>query len=172
MKKPVLVLGALLLALTSCGTGDEETAAESLRAEITANSTMAGGASVTDDEAGCIADGTVEEVGVQQLKKYQILTDDLKVNQGIENVEMSASDAEALAAVFVDCIDVEALFEEQFTEGAGAAADLSAKQKDCIADAVTEDEVAKVLAASFQGKQNDAYADLQKQMMECALDAK
>lgn len=170
VKKSLVALSALLL-LASCGEDDAEVAAKSLRSEIVANSSVATSSSITEEEAGCVADGMVEGIGVEQLQDYDILTEDLKVNQGIENVEMDEGDADALADVFIDCIDTEALFENQLASGSTSAA-LTADQQDCVSDAVTEDVIKEILAASFQGKRNDAYAGLQEQMMDCALQEK
>ena len=38
-----------------------------------------------------------------------------------------------------------------------------------MSDAVTEDVIKEILATSFQGKQDGAYAALQDQMMDCAV---
>lgn len=169
MKKSFAVSAALgaVLVLASCGSDDAETAAKNLRSEIAANSTVAA-AGVGEEEADCVADGMVERIGVDQLRDYDILTRDLKVNQGIENVEMSNADADALADVFVGCLDVEALFAKQLAAGSTAAA-LTADQQECVAETVDEDVVKGILRSGFKGDKDGAYAALQEQMMECAL---
>ena len=169
MKKSFALTSALsaLLLLASCGNDDAETAAKNLRSEIVANSAMASTTSITEEQADCVADGMVERIGVDDLRDYDILTKDLKVNQGIENVEMGRGDADALADILIECIDIEALFEKQFTAGTTAAA-LTADQQDCVGKAVTEDVIRKILTSTFQGEKNGAYAALQDQMMECA----
>jgi len=160
----------VLLALPSCGYDgrDASTATKNLRAEIVANSAVAGTTSVTDDQAGCIAHGMVEQVGIPQLQEYDILTEDLKVNKGIENVRMSSSDAGSLADVFLGCVDVEELFQKQFAAGTTASA-LSVPQQTCVGDTVTEDVIRDILTDAFQGKQNDASARLQDQIVQCAV---
>ncbi len=171
MKKSAGVVCALLLSLTACGGGGEDaTAKASLKAEIL-KSGGAGSASVNKTQAGCIADGTVDKIGTDKLKKYGILTDSGKVDKSINNVKMSGPDADKLAGVFVGCIDTEALFEKQFLAGAGDK--MTAAQKKCITDAVDSDAVKKILSASFQGDtSNTAYADLTKKMVACAVPSK
>ncbi len=171
MTKRSAALGALaVLLLSACGSTDAGAAKAStnLRAEIVANSSVGGATSVTDEQAGCIADGMVERVGVGTLQDYEILDDSLSVDQGIEDVQMSAADADRVADVFLSCVDVEALVEKQFAAG-GTAAALSARQQRCVSDAVTDDVIRVILAAGFQGKRNDAYDRLQEEITECAV---
>lgn len=170
MKKTVGVLSATLIALsslTACGGGDDDaTAAKNLKAEILDNATVGGSTTeITDEQAGCIADGTVAEIGVEQLQEYEILKDDLEINKSIENVQLSAGDADSLAGVFVDCINVEKLFEDQFS---GTSSGLTKKQRKCITDAIDEDAIRTILAASFQGKQDSASTELQNTLVKCA----
>ena len=79
---------------------------------------MASTTVITEEQADCVADGMVERIGVDRLRDYDILTEDLKVNQGIENVELARATPTPLADVFVDCIDIEALFEKQLAPAA------------------------------------------------------
>ena len=69
---------------------------------------------------------------------------------------MAAGDADELAAVFVDCIDAEALFEQQFLDCSWPAKP-SAEVEECVAEAVDTGSVVQVLSASFQGRETPAF---------------
>jgi hypothetical protein len=173
----------LLAVLTGCGgdggkdadsstrlSEDEQKAAENLSAQIIRSGSMSqpeSESSVTKEQAGCIAEGAVAEVGLAELQEYGIVTKDLLVNKSIQGVEMNAQHADALAGVFVECIDAEALFEDRFLAGLpkrGSEQDRRA----CVQEAVSVDAVQKVLAASFRGARADAYADMQQAVSSCA----
>ena len=170
----VALVCAGTLALGGCGGGepaaqlsaDEQTAADNLGAQIVTSGSVAGKDTVTAVEAGCVADGTVEEVGLSELQGYGIVTADLKVNKGIQGVEMSAEHADALAGVFVECIDTEKLFEEQLLASAGSG-ELTGKQEQCVRTAVDEKAVARVLSLSFQGETTGLYDELEKELAAC-----
>ncbi len=181
MKRALAALPAVLLVLSGCGgdgddppasslSADEQTAADNLAAQIVRSGSVSGqGAAegaVTDEQSTCIAEGAVSEIGLPALQDYGIVTDDLLVNKDIQGVKMSAGDADALAAVFVDCIDAEALFEGQFLTALGA--EDSAEVKKCVEDAVDLDSVLDVLSASFEGRNTPAYDQLRKKVGACS----
>lgn len=189
MKSARVAVGtaALLLAtLAGCG-GDEEastsslgedeqTAADNLASQIVRSGSMSGQGTgegaVTEAQAGCIAEGAVAEVGLGSLQDYGIVTEDLLVNKSIQGVEMEAADADALAGVFVACIDAEALFEKRFL--AGLRADTPKKGRPgpqaqrCVEKAVGVGAVEKILSASFQGRSTRAYGKLERKVAACA----
>jgi hypothetical protein len=175
----VLVLGALTGCAGDDGTAteestsslsaDEQEAADNLAFQIIRSGDMSGNDSespVGEEEAGCIAEGAVTEVGLAELQEYGIVTEDLLVNKGIQGVEMNAEHADALAGVFVDCIDAEALFEKRFL--AGLPGEANKDERECVEEAVSVDAVRKVLSASFQGGRAPAYAAMQKAVSSCA----
>jgi hypothetical protein len=181
----VLVPAAVLALtmLTGCGgeesapessmSKDEQTAAENLASQIVRSGSMAGGGSsrnaVTDEQATCIAEGAVTEVGLEELQSYGIVTEELLVNRSIQGVEMGQVDADALAGVFVDCIDAEALFEERFLNELPSGGS-EKEQRACVEEAVTADGVQEVLSASFQGRTSPTYGELQRAVTACGDD--
>jgi hypothetical protein len=186
-KRALTLVSAAVLLLTACGggdstddptdggtastlTADEQTAADNLAAQIIRSGDVSGkgadDSGISDDQARCIAEGAVAEVGLANLQDYGILTDDLLVNKDIQGVEMSADDADALAGVFVDCIDAEALFEKQFLAATGSGK--SDKVRKCIDKAVDEAAVRGALSASFQGRSTAQSEQLTKQVSECS----
>ncbi len=178
MKKTVAVLCAAMFALTACGGGDEPTAEERLagqesaeakkniKASLLEGDAALAGAKVTDKQAGCVSDGMVDGVGVEKLQEYKLLDDQLKINKDAQPSDMETADAEALAAVFVDCVDMEEMFEQQFATGA-AADQLTKKQQTCLKDAVDSEVIEKALADTFQGKEANPAGELQGDLMAC-----
>jgi hypothetical protein len=167
----------LLVALTGCGgtadearsstlTDDEQTAADNLAAQITRSGEVSGSDNpVTDEEAACVAEGAVSEVGLDGLQGYGIVTEDLLVDKSIQGVEMEPDDAKALAGVFVECVDAEGLFEERFLASLSPAQ--ADKARDCVEHAVDADTVRSILAASFEGHRSDSSSSLQKKVSAC-----
>ena len=174
---PALVLA--LATLTGCGgedepdesslSTDEQTVADNLASQIVRSGSMAGGGSVTDEQASCIGEGAVTEVGLEELQSYGIVTEELRVDRSIQGVEMEKDDADALAGVFVDCIDAEALFEERFLEQLPTGGSKQ-ERRACVEDAVGVGAVQKVLSASFQGRSTRAYGELQRDVAACGDD--
>ena len=178
MAVPTVLLA--LGALAGCGGGDgadpdestsslsddEQAAADNLASQIVRSGKVSESDSVDKEQAGCIAEGAVAEVGLAELQEYGIVTDDLLVNKSIQGVEMNAEHADALASVFVDCIDAEGLFEDRFLAGLperGTHED----RRECVKEAVSVEEVRKVLAASFQGGRSPSYAAMQQAVSSC-----
>lgn len=170
----------LLTALAGCrdepdgdsGSGfgaDEQTAADNLAAQIMRSESISGRASenaVTEDQATCIAERAVSDVGLETLQGYGIVTEELLVNRQITGVEMGADDADTLAVVFVECIDAEALFEDQLLAGApGTPTD---EQRLCVEELVDIDSVRAILSTSFQGRTSGVYARLQDEVSQCS----
>lgn len=171
-----LVGATALLCLTACGggsddeqkslSGDEQKAADNLAAQIEKTGNVGTEQAVTADQAKCVGEGTVRRIGLDALESYGILQKDLSVNKGIQGVKLKPKDADSLAAVFVDCIDAEKLFEKQFLRNAGGDK-TSDEQRTCIEDAVDPKSVQQVLSLSFQGQTNQVYTDLQRRLAAC-----
>lgn len=154
-------LVALVLVLAGCGGGGDDDVKKAIADELSSSS--GAGLDLSKSEAECIADGMVDEVGVDQLKEYGIVTDDGDVDKSPDDVEMSTDDADATASAFVDCVDVQELMMGQIpTEGMDDA------MQACVEEAMSEDVIHDVLAASFAGEDLDAaFPDLATTMQEC-----
>jgi hypothetical protein len=163
--KTVAVLCAVLFALTACGGGDGETARDNLKESLLDQGTGVPGVDVTEEQAGCVSDGMVDEIGVEKLQEYKLLDDELKVLKDAPMNDWAPEDAEVLAGVFVDCIDVDAMLEERFASGAGAQ--LTDEQRACLTDAVDPAVMERVLADTFQGKGADTQGHVQDDIMAC-----
>jgi mevalonate kinase len=178
MRKTAAVLCAALLALTACG-GDETSepqaentvsaedtkAKENIKASVLDNATeVVGGASLTEEQAECFADGLVDDVGVEKLQEYKLIDENYEMSENAQPTNMSQEDAEATAAVVTGCVDVKGLVQDQINSDAGQQ--LTEEQAACITDAIDEEKVEAGLAATFQGlegKENpleDSMGDL------------
>jgi hypothetical protein len=173
VKKSVAVLCAALFALTACGGGndteaDPETAEakENIKASLLEEGGNLAGTEVTDEQAGCVSDGMVDEVGVDKLQEYKLIDEEFKISKDAQPTDMEQGDAEAMAAVFTDCVDMEELFEEQFSTGP-MADQLTDEQQTCLKDAVDDEVIESALADTFQGKQADPAEGVQADLMAC-----
>jgi hypothetical protein len=168
MMKMAAVLCAAVLTLTACGNGDDDKAKENIKSAVLEDegTGLTGGTKPTEEQATCISDGMVDDVGVEKLQEYKLLDKDLKINDEANPTDMEEGDADALAGVFVDCIDVEEMFAAQFGSG---EKELPAEAQDCIKDAIDEDAMKDGLSASFQGKEDEGFAKMQEEMMTCVM---
>ena len=168
MKKMAAVLCAAVLTLTACGNGDDDKAKENIKAAVLEEegTQLTGGTKPTEEQADCISDGMVDEVGVDKLQEYDLLNEDLEINDEANPTDMEEGDADALAGVFVDCIDVEEMFAAQFGEG---EQELPAEAQDCIKEAIDEDAMKDGLSASFQGEEDEGFTAMQEEMMACVM---
>lgn len=170
MKLKHAVPAALLLVssglLAGCGSDDDETASKNIKASILKEEVA--GAELSDDQAGCLSDEIVAEIGVDQLKEYGLLNDDLKVDEQLTDAKLEAEDADAMATAFVDCVDAEKLIEEQFS---AAASGMTPEQQECIKEALDEDAVKTILSATFQGNQDEIPAEIRDSFTACVTPA-
>ncbi len=168
MKKMAAVLCAAVLTLSACGNGDDDKAKENIKAAVLEDegTELTGGTKPTEEQADCISEGMVDDVGVEKLQEYELLNEDLEINDEANPDDMSEGDADALAGVFVDCIDVEEMFADQFGSG---EEELPAEAQECIKDAIDEDAMKDGLSASFQGKEDEGFATMQQEMMACVM---
>jgi hypothetical protein len=168
MKKMAAVLCAAVLTLSACGNGDDDKAKENIKSAVLEDegTELTSGTKPTEEQADCISDGMVDDVGVEKLQEYELLNDDLEINDDANPTDMDEGDADALAGVFVDCIDVEEMFASQFGSG---EEELPAEAQDCITEAIDEDAMKDGLSASFQGKEDEAFQSMQEEMMACVM---
>jgi hypothetical protein len=157
----------LALATSCSDDSEEERAAAALQAEMVANAGMTSRQPVDASRTGCVADGMVRQLGVGTLQRYRLLTDDLRADESIEGVQMSAEDADALAGVFAECMDVERMMERQIISGLDLPPRQRRKAVRCVRDRVGADQVVRIMAAEFQGTANPVFQRLQDDLRAC-----
>ena len=101
---------------------------------------------------------------MDQLKKYGLVDDKLKVDEQLTNVKLKKDDADAMAASFTTCVNAEELIEKQFSQAASGMTD---KQQQCIKDVLTKDKVESILSLTFQGKESEIQGDLRDDLVKC-----
>lgn len=160
---------ALALSISSCSdSSDEERAAAALRADMVANAGMTTGRAVNAGQTICVAEAIVEQIGVEGLQEYNLLTEDLRADESIEGVQLSKKDARALAQVFTDCMDVERLMERQIIRELDLPARQQRRAARCVRQGVTADQVTRTMALEFQGADdNPVFKRLRADLRSC-----
>jgi len=173
---------ALLLTVTACGggssgggsssggsssNGDDQKAAAAISAGVMKlqNSTTGAGPLTVDRKgADCFGKGIVDEVGVAQLKKYGVLTDDLKTGKDITKLAMSAKDAKASADVLANCVDLESSIKKALASQVGK---LDPKVRRCLDRVLTEQAMHGVFVEIFEGNSQRAGGKLVAALRDC-----
>jgi hypothetical protein len=164
MKRSILSVAlASLLVLSACGSNEDEQAKSSI-SDYMAKQQPGQQASMKKKDADCIADGMVDGIGVDQLKKYKVLNDDASFNNDVKGLKMSKDDSEVLADTYMKCTDVVKSFK---TQAASTPAGQTAEGKKCLDETVTEDNIRTMLVASFSGDQQSAMK-FQTDLMKCS----
>ena len=166
ISRPTVLLAALLLPLTACGGGDDDAkAAKAISDSIMeSQEDQAGGAqmfTMPREDADCIGEGFVDQIGTEQLQEYGFLNEDLTAAEDFTDVKMSEEDAGSAADTLIECADVEQMMSE-------AMGEVDAKTRECFEEVLTEDALRSVFTKMFSGKQDEAGQELIQPMMECA----
>jgi hypothetical protein len=156
-----VLCASLLFTLSACGDGDDDKATAALSKSLRQND-GAGDFQLSQKQADCVAENMVDNVGTDDLQKYGILNEDMKVEKEVGNVKMSEGDAKGAADAMTDCVDAVDLVVKALGDSAGKAAG------DCLRDKLKEDDIHDFFQALFQGDQDAASKQLMEPMMGCA----
>ena len=151
---------ALVLALGACGSGDDGKAADAISESLTAENDEV--FKVTDEQADCVGEGFVDDIGIDKLTEYGILTEDLEATDEALDITMEQADAEAAAAVLVGCTDAAKLFSDAMFQGE----DIPAEAQACIDEALTDDVIEDFFTATF-AKDEAQAAEAMTPLQEC-----
>lgn len=165
-----LVVALLLPALTACGDSgetDRERAVAALKAEMVGNAAMTTGRRLDDEQTTCVASGAVDTLGVDTLRSYELLTDDLRPGRPIEGVTLRPEDANALAEVFADCLDVEQLMEREIISRLDMSAARERVATRCVRSIVATEDVVRTLSLEFQSADNPVFEELLGELRRC-----
>ncbi|HSV39098.1 MAG TPA: hypothetical protein VLI04_10085 [Nocardioidaceae bacterium] len=155
MKKAASSL-VLLLLLTGCGlSGDDKTAAENIGTGIAAGDTP-----LSDEESNCFAEKLVDALGVDKLKEYKVVGDDLEYGDDLGTTAMDDGDAEAAADAFVDCVDIETQLAELTVE--------QGEQLDCITEKLDDATYRALMKATFK-LDSAAVQEAMAPIQECRM---
>jgi len=115
---------------------------------------------VTQDQADCVGEGMVEDIGTDQLVEYGSITEDNEASDGLESVKMSEGDAHSAADVMQDCADIKEIFT-------GAMGDLHEEAQTCIDEKLTNDILNEFLVSVFMDDQDAGNEGLMGALTEC-----
>jgi hypothetical protein len=147
----------MALSLSACG-NDEQAASEAIAAWVMEGSDE--GSGVTRQGADCVGDGMVEEIGIDKLIEYRILTEDLEVSKGLDNVEMSRADAGSAAEVMMDCADVKQIYTS-------ALGDLTEDARACVEENLGDQVIHEFLVARFMDELEEGQQAVVTALQEC-----
>ena len=156
--RTITAVGVLALALAACGGSDDEVASKAIADSImdSNNATF----EVTQDQADCVGEGMVDDIGTDKLVEYGIITEDIKASDGLETVKMSEGDAQAAADTMQDCADIKEIFT-------GAMGELPEEAQTCIDEKLTEDVLNEFLVSVFMDDQDAGTEGLMGALTEC-----
>jgi hypothetical protein len=152
------VAAVLALALTSCG-NDDEAASKAIAAGVMDSNDDT--FKVTQEQADCLGDGMVDEIGTDQLVEYGLITEDMKQSEGIDSVEMSDADAESAAGVMQECADIKKIFTDAMGTG------MPEEAATCVDEKLTDEVINDFLVAVFQNDQEAGTQGLMTALQEC-----
>jgi hypothetical protein len=183
MKQALAAMMTVLLALTlsSCG-GDsggasnadsaankeDARAAKSISSAIMKSQSGSSSAQflrMKKTDADCIGKGLVDEIGTDQLKKYRLLSKELKADQAVTNVKMSPRDAKSATDVLFGCTEVPAMMQKAMDR----TGQVPPAMKACINKALNEDTLRAIFENVFSGKQKQASNGLMQSISKCGL---
>jgi hypothetical protein len=151
-------VAALALSLTACG-ADDEAASKAIADSIMDSNDET--FKVTQEQADCVGDGMVEDIGTDKLVEYGLITEDNKAADGIDSVKMSEGDAQSAADVMQDCADIKSIF----TDAMGSSVPEEAAT--CIDEKLTDDVLNEFLVAVFMDDQEAGTQGLMTALQEC-----
>ena len=151
-------LAVVLLAFAAGACGDDGGGADpqpyvDALVEEFEDSGDGGDAALSDDEAECAAEQTVEALGADELEDAGIEPEDLADADDPSDLDMDVSEAQARGAAeaFVECIDSVAELL--------AGEDAPDEAVDCIDDNFDEDEFVDALTLQYTGEDDGEAAD-------------
>jgi hypothetical protein len=150
----VLVAGAGVVLVSACGDDDDDgEVSEGAQPYVDAMIESFDDAppdelQIDREQAQCLAPRWVEAIGVDRLKAAGIEPQDFSEQGDVDltKVGLSEDDGNAMYDAFGECdIDVETVFVESFS----AERDVSEEDKDCLADAMSDDLLRRIMVTTF-----------------------
>jgi hypothetical protein len=156
MKRTVACVFALmLLSASSCGdptdTGDADGPGEAVSATVLTADEQKAAANLKPMFGVCVATGLVDRVGIEKLREYRLLNDDLSASES-EDFSWSERDANTFADVQLECEDYKDFVAAMVNpEGPEAPVPDSDPYISGCTDAVTEADVHEFLVTLWSG---------------------
>lgn len=169
MRVPIGAALAVVLAmgLSACsGSADERTASEAIAASMLANGAVM---QVADEkEANCVGDGFVSKVGVDKLREYGLLNEDLTSTGATASARFSEPDAKTAADVMLGCVDVRQRLLDSVSREVGE----DPATMDCVDKALTDESLRGFMITLVLGDELRAQNELvTEELYACLLEA-
>jgi hypothetical protein len=180
MKKLILTIAATMTiaaAVSGCGSasGNPETAtkpdqsvkaADSLTSVLETNSTGAVG--FTSGQAGCVAEGFVEQFGVEGLQEMGLLDEELQPGHPTGGFKLSPVEASGAADATLACVNASDFITNLINSGGGSGG-LDEATVNCVADDLGETGTHDLLVAAFEGDQTALQDVLMPAAFACTM---
>lgn len=173
----LLAIAALSVA-AACGGDDEglsdeeQAYADAFAADMTND---AEGMNVSDEEAECMSEAVMQELGVEPFEEADVQPADLEGDEApgelLGEGAVSDEQAETIADTWLDCADL----PKSLAANLGESADLDEDAQACVEEGLGDGDVIKgYLMASFTSGEPDqddpAFADLLSLVTDCGKD--
>ena len=160
----LIAAATLAVGLSACGGGDDSAGgdassplAEAIAADMMEESE--GSPVATQEEANCWANKIVSDIGEDRLEELGVTVDNVG---DIEDLDLTDEEMNTLIDGMFGCVDVKAMFAEQFEE------DFGAEGAQCLADALDEDFVREAMVAEQEG--TEPSADFMQAFLDIAAE--
>lgn len=161
MRRALAVGAASALLLAACGEGqsDEEAMVESIAASIVQDETFAG-YEINRQQADCVAESTVDGVGVERLEEIGFDADAATAEE-IDLAQLSDDEVEVIGRAMEDCIDdigsvLADTVAASILEDPEPAFPIEPDEADCIAGAVIDQiPVSRLITIGVQTDRGD-----------------
>jgi hypothetical protein len=153
----------LMMPLVACGGGGDEAAAQAVADSFSNQDEPE--FEVTQKQADCVGDGFVDELGVDRLKEYGIVTESLgEADNPVGDQKLPQDDAEKAAGVMTECLDGAEMFKQTFSTGE----ELSPEAAECFDKVLTDELLEEYYTAAFAEGEESAVEALTP-LEECTL---
>ncbi len=160
------VATALLLTLSACGSDEDATASKAISDTLVDSGGDNGSSAffaLQREEADCVGDGFVDQIGVEKLQEYGLVSKDGTKPGAMQDVTMSADDAESAVDTLFECTDVAALMNDAF----GQSPNIDATMRACLKETLDEKLLRSIFTSFFTGKTDEVNTLLGGPLTTC-----
>lgn len=154
-------------ASTSASTSAGSDAAKAISDSIMSSQDAANGSTrffvMSRADADCTGQGLVDKIGINRLKKYNMVTDGAN-GASMATAKMSAADAKAATGVLFDCTDVASMMKKAMNK----SGTMPKQMRSCVNNVLTEENLRSMFSKIFEGKQAAAQKQLASPRLSCA----
>jgi hypothetical protein len=170
-------LAAAVAVLAACGdqTSDEETMVSAIRLSILQDETFAS-YEVTGDEATCVAESTVDGIGVERLEEIGFDDDEGSVDE-VDLSELSDTEIEVLSLAMDSCIEgIDRVLIDTVTasilDEPAPTFPIDEDEATCVAEAVVDDiPASRLIAIGVRSDHTGGISELRPTEVDVFADA-